>query len=383
MVGGIGRGHARRACRPRPLPDVAHVVPGDRRFAAREWHELPYFALMKQGYLLVGEYLNELATLAPLPEPDKHRLAFLTRQYVDALAPTNFMATNPEALKRALSTDGASLVRGLANLVADAQQRPHLDERRARVRGRPQPRGDARQRRLPQRADRADPVRADDRARPPAAAADRAAVHQQVLHPRSAARELLRPLGRRAGPHGVHDLVAQHPARTRRSSTWDDYIEQGVLAADRRSRARSPAARPSMRSASASAARCSRARSRCSPRAATAPSRALTLLTTMLDFADPGDIGVYVSREMLAAREPALHGGTAHAAAASSPARSRACAPTTSSGTTSSATISRARRRRPSTCSTGTATRRTCRDRCTRTTCATCTSTTGCASPAR
>ena len=48
---------------PRPIPDVTHPAPGDRRFAAREWRELPYFALLKQGYLLFGEYLNELATL--------------------------------------------------------------------------------------------------------------------------------------------------------------------------------------------------------------------------------------------------------------------------------------------------------------------------------
>ena len=44
----------------------------------------------------------------------------MTRQYVDAIAPTNFAATNPEVIERALATDGASLVQGLANLAADA-----------------------------------------------------------------------------------------------------------------------------------------------------------------------------------------------------------------------------------------------------------------------
>jgi len=105
-----------------PLPDVASRAPGDRRFAAREWRELPYFALLKQGYLLLGEYLGEAATLAPLPEPDRQRLLFLTKQYVDALAPTNFIATNPDALKRALSTEGASLMRGVANLIDDTRR---------------------------------------------------------------------------------------------------------------------------------------------------------------------------------------------------------------------------------------------------------------------
>ena len=139
MVRGDGRA-APTGTAQRPLPDVAHAAPGDRRFAAREWREQPYFALLKQGYLLCGEYLTELAALAALPEPDKHRLAFVTRQYVDALAPTNFLATNPEVLNARSSTEGASLVQGFANLAADAQQGPHLDDRRARVRGRPQSR---------------------------------------------------------------------------------------------------------------------------------------------------------------------------------------------------------------------------------------------------
>src|SRR5215471_12056551 len=104
------------------IPVVAEAAHGDRRFAAPEWDEIPYFALMKQGYLLAGEYLKELAATAALPETDKRRLVFATKQFVDALAPSNFVATNPVVLKRALATDGASLVQGLANLAADAQR---------------------------------------------------------------------------------------------------------------------------------------------------------------------------------------------------------------------------------------------------------------------
>ena len=105
-----------------------------------------------------------------------------------------------------------------------------------------------------------------------AAAADRAAVHQQVLHPRPAAGELVRALRGRAGPHGVHDLVAQH-AGGARAAHLGRLPRAGVLAAldvardDRRQRDRST------RSASASAERCSPARSRCSPRATTRPRR--------------------------------------------------------------------------------------------------------------
>src|SRR3989442_15211741 len=104
------------------LPPVAEPRKGDRRFAAAAWRDEPYFAFLMQLYLLHDEYLTELAALAQLPPMDKRRLAFATRQYLDAIAPTNFPATNPEVLRRALETQGASLLQGFANLVADARR---------------------------------------------------------------------------------------------------------------------------------------------------------------------------------------------------------------------------------------------------------------------
>ena len=100
----------------RKIPVIAEAPPGDRRFAAPEWNELPFFALMKQSYLLAAEYLNELAASAALPEMEKKRLVFATKQFVDALAPTNFVATNPVVLKRELETEVASLMQGFVLL---------------------------------------------------------------------------------------------------------------------------------------------------------------------------------------------------------------------------------------------------------------------------
>ena len=218
------------------------------------------------------------------------------------------MATNPEVLKRALSTEGASLVQGLANLAADARRGRISMSDEQRVRSRPQSRGDARQRRFPQRADRAPPVRADDRAGAQAAARDRAALHQQVLHSRSAARELLRPLGRRRGAYGVHGLLAQHPAGARpahvgrlpRAGRADRAI--GVareIAGSKNVNALGFCVGGTLLACALAVAAARGERSVAS----------VTLLTTMLDFADPGDIGVYISRESLAAREPALMAG--------------------------------------------------------------------------
>src|SRR4030095_6825202 len=104
------------------LPELVHPLPGDRRFRAAAWGDHPFFALLKQSYLLYADYLRELAHLAPLPPTEKRRLEFATRQYLDAIAPTNFAATNPDVLVRAVATEGASLVQGLRNLADDAQK---------------------------------------------------------------------------------------------------------------------------------------------------------------------------------------------------------------------------------------------------------------------
>src|SRR4051812_34160078 len=100
-----------------PSKDIDAAEKRDRRFAAPAWREQPYFAFIKDAYLLCAEYLTELASLVQLPPFEKQRFEFATRQYLDAIAPTNYPATNPEVLRRALETDGASLLHGFANLV--------------------------------------------------------------------------------------------------------------------------------------------------------------------------------------------------------------------------------------------------------------------------
>ena len=102
-------------------PVVARPEPGDRRFSSSDWNENPYYDYLKQSYLLAARYFNALADDAPLEGQAKDRLRFATRQWVDAMCPANFAATNPEALKAALETRGESLTRGLANLLSDAR----------------------------------------------------------------------------------------------------------------------------------------------------------------------------------------------------------------------------------------------------------------------
>ena len=102
---------------------MASPEPGDRRFAAKEWRENPYYDYLKQSYLLAARYLDELVEAAVLEPQAKERVRFAARQWIDAMCPANFPATNPDALREALATRGESLTRGLANLLGDVQKR--------------------------------------------------------------------------------------------------------------------------------------------------------------------------------------------------------------------------------------------------------------------
>jgi polyhydroxyalkanoate synthase len=96
--------------------------PGDRRFLAKEWRDNPYYDYLKQSYLLAARYLEELVDAADLAPQAKERARFAARQWIDAMCPANFPATNPDALRHALDTRGESVTRGLANLLGDVHK---------------------------------------------------------------------------------------------------------------------------------------------------------------------------------------------------------------------------------------------------------------------
>ena len=96
--------------------------PKDRRFSNPLWDEHPYFNFIKQQYLINAEAIRTAVDdIDDLDETEKKRLRYFATQIVDMFAPTNFLATNPDALQKALETEGESLVKGLENLVADLE----------------------------------------------------------------------------------------------------------------------------------------------------------------------------------------------------------------------------------------------------------------------
>ena len=96
--------------------------PKDRRFANPLWDTHPFFNFLKQQYLVNAEAITgAMSGLEMLDPADAKRVEFFTRQIVDMMSPTNFLGTNPDALEKAVATDGESLVQGLENLVRDIE----------------------------------------------------------------------------------------------------------------------------------------------------------------------------------------------------------------------------------------------------------------------
>jgi polyhydroxyalkanoate synthase len=96
--------------------------PKDRRFSNPLWDSHPYFNFIKQQYLINSDALKQaVAQAGDLDPVEQRRLTYFTQQIVDMMAPTNFLGTNPDALEKAIQTEGKSLVDGLENLVADLE----------------------------------------------------------------------------------------------------------------------------------------------------------------------------------------------------------------------------------------------------------------------
>jgi polyhydroxyalkanoate synthase len=273
-----------------PAPAAAEGRHEDPRFAAPEWRTQPFFRLLEASYRLNASWLLELLDAAQLASASARRMRFVLRQLVDAFAPTNFPATNPEAIRRALETGGHSLVAGLDHLRSDlASGRLSMSEPGAFELGRN------------------------------LAVTEGAVIHENPIaqliqyrprQPRVHARPLLvvPPFINKyyildLQPHNsfvrfaldqglqVFLLSWRNIPTELGGASWDDYIRQGVLepleAVLEVSRARSASALGFCVGGTLLATALA-----VMPRPARVAN--LTLLATMLDYTDVGDIGVYV-----------------------------------------------------------------------------------------
>jgi len=99
---------------------VAEVPRGDRRFKHDAWQNNFLYDYIKQSYLIAAKHLHQaIAGVQGLDERTAKKVDFYTRQYIDALSPSNFVLTNPEVLKETVASGGQNLLRGFSNLLED------------------------------------------------------------------------------------------------------------------------------------------------------------------------------------------------------------------------------------------------------------------------
>src|SRR5256714_8200658 len=104
-------------------PRVAEPAKGDSRFKDDDWSRNFLFDYIKQSYLIAARHIQQaVSSVTGLPEESEKKVHFFTRQYVDALAPSNFLLTNPQVLRETVASGGQHLVRCLNNLLADIEK---------------------------------------------------------------------------------------------------------------------------------------------------------------------------------------------------------------------------------------------------------------------
>jgi polyhydroxyalkanoate synthase len=288
---------------------VVSPEPGDKRFVAPEWSESPVFDYMRQAYLLNADLLRKVADAMPIADGRaKSRIQFLTRQYIDALSPSNFAATNPEFIKTAIETKGESIARGMQNLLRDLEKgRISMTDDSAFEIGR-------------------------NLALTPGAVVFENELMQLIqyapLTEKVAQVPLLivppcinkfyimdlqpeNSLVRFAVEQGVTVfLVSWRNPRPETGGhyTWDDYLDKGPLAALEVVRSITRVKKPNVLgfcvggTILTSALAVARARGE-------EPVASLTLMTTLLDFSDAGELGCLVDEASVTAREAAIGKG--------------------------------------------------------------------------
>ena len=117
---------ARRMIGVHDGPAAAPVIqadPKDRRFKDEAWKENEVFDFIKQSYLLSARFVQDVVGQAEgLDRKTAQKVDFYSRQFIDAMSPSNFLLTNPEVLRKTAETGGENLLRGLNNLLGDLER---------------------------------------------------------------------------------------------------------------------------------------------------------------------------------------------------------------------------------------------------------------------
>ena len=285
----------------------AGAKPEDRRFAASAWQQGPLFDAMARAYMAQSELARKALDAAPIDQRSKGQWAFVLRQVVDALSPANALLTNPEALQVAVESGGASLAEGMKLFLQDlAKGRVSMSDDTAFEVGR-------------------------NVATTPGSVVFENELMQLIQYAPTTARVHKRPLlivppcinkyyildlqpdnsfvGHAVAQGHTVFLVSWCNAGPDQAQLgWDDYLEQGVMRAIDVSLAISGADKLN------TLGFCVGGTLLASTLAVMAAKKqhkvaSMTLLTTMLDFADTGELGLLVSEQSVASQEAAIGQG--------------------------------------------------------------------------
>ncbi|MET0322813.1 MAG: class I poly(R)-hydroxyalkanoic acid synthase [Duganella sp.] len=279
----------------------------DRRFSSAAWQGNPMSAFNAASYLLNARFLTAMVETVETTHQQKQKIRFAVQQIVDAMSPANFLATNPEAQQKLIDTKGESLTRGLANMLGDFNKgHISLSDESAFEVGR-------------------------NLAITPGTVIYENPLFQLIQYtpatPAVHERPLLmvppcinkfyildlqpeNSLVRYAVEQGntVFMISWTNPGKSLATTSWDDYVEQGVLEAIRIVQDVSGQDKLNLFGFCVGGTLVSTALAVLAARGQH-PAASLTLLTTFLDFSDTGVLDVFVDETQVALREQQLQGG--------------------------------------------------------------------------
>ncbi|NGZ84617.1 class I poly(R)-hydroxyalkanoic acid synthase [Duganella aceris] len=279
----------------------------DRRFSSAAWQGNPMSSFNAASYLLNAKFLNAMVDTVETTPQQKQKIRFAVQQIVDAMSPANFLATNPEAQQKLIETKGESLTKGMANMLAD-MNKGHIslsDESAFEV-GR-------------------------NLAMTPGTVVYETPLYQLIQYTPTTPTVHQRPLlmvppcinkyyildlqpenslVRYAVEQGntVFMVSWSNPDQSLAGTTWDDYVEKGVIDAIRVTQDISGQEQLNMFGFCVGGTIVSTALAVLAARGEQ-PASSLTLLTTFLDFNDTGVLDVFVDEAQVSMREQQLKGG--------------------------------------------------------------------------
>jgi len=279
----------------------------DKRFSGPEWNELPMFRYFRDSYLLTSKMMMEAVEKESLDAPTKQRMRFFMRQYLDAAAPSNYLLTNPEALKTALETRGESLQEGLKNLLGDLEKGriSMTDEAAFEVgkniavsKGAVVFQNDLIQ------LIQYEPLTAKVHERPLVMVPP--CINKFYIMDLQPENSLVRYAVEQG--HTVFMVSWRNVKKPLDRLTWDDYLEMGVIAALDQVRAITKSPKVNALGFCIGGTLLGAALAVLEKKKKN-PVASLTLLTSLLDFTDVGDIRVYIDEKFVEKREKQLEKG--------------------------------------------------------------------------